>query len=212
MNCDTLRTLIHDYVDGTLVGTDRGLVESHLDGCTECSREASDLYGVVALLDEMTAEPVPDGFADRVIDQLRVSGRIARRSALTSFGFGRVRDRFRLGLATAMLVLLAVLILPTSMGVLEGIVGKGTVLVADAYVQMQEKVADVDFLTRVLRSMEQNLGTLKTIVRAGFSLLARAGEMLFVPAMVTMLLLVLGVLLFLRAAHRRGAEHAVYSL
>lgn len=202
--------MIHDYVDGVLDARRRESADTHLGRCAGCAQELRDLRGVGVLLDEMSVVDAPAGFADRVVARLKASGRIVEPVPVTGGLFAT--NRFRFGLAGAMLVLLAVLVFPSTVGLLEGMVGKGTVLVTDAYLEVQETAADAAVFTRVLHSMEKNLGTLKTILAAGFSLLARAGEVLFVPAMTAILLLALGVLFFLRASHRRSAEHAIYSL
>lgn len=213
MKCQSVHKLLQDFVDGSLDRDKRKRVGRHLDDCTTCAQELRELQTLTTLLSEMPLEPAPQGFADRIVGKLRAAGRIAEPVAVTTGGlFNWTRDRFKVSLAGAMLLLVAIALLPATIGSLQGIVGKGTVFVTDAYLEVQEKAADADILARILDGLEKNLRTLKTIVWAGFSLLAQAGELFMVPALVTILLLTLGALLFIRVAHKRSAQHATFSL
>jgi hypothetical protein len=213
MNCKNVHKLIQDYIDGRLAADERKLVGSHIDGCAKCARELRELDTLATLLGRMALEPAPQGFADRIIAKLKAGGQIVEPAAAVATGglFRWTRDRFKVSLAGAMLLLLAIALFPATIGPLEGMVGKGTVLVTDTYLQVQERAADADILTRVLDSLQKNLRTLKTVVLAGFSLLARAGELFMIPALATIFLLTLAVLFFLRMSNKRSAQHATYS-
>jgi len=211
MDCKKINKLIHDFVDGSL---DRGVhaeAKRHIDDCSKCTQELDELRSLNLLLSDMPRETVPVGFADRVVATLKTAGRIAEPVAAPVGIFHWTRKRFRISLAGVALLLVAVVVFPVTIGSLEGIAGKGTVLVTDAYLAVQEAVANADFLFRIVDSLEDNFGTLRTIALAGFSLLAKVGELFMIPAILTILLLTLGALFFFRVAQKRSAEHATFS-
>jgi anti-sigma factor RsiW len=211
MNCRDLDTLVHDLADGSLKGRDRERVKRHVDGCPNCAQQLSELRSLNTLLDEMPLEPAPLGLADRVIGRLKEAGRIAEPVTAPGGLFYWTRDRFKVALAGMAVLIVAIAVLPLTIGPLEGIVGKGTVLVTDAYIEVQERASDAGALSRMLDVLERNLRMLKTVALAAFSLLARAGELFMIPALLTILLLTLGVLLFLRVSQKRSGERATYS-
>ena len=211
MDCKDLNRLIHDLADGSLEGDDRKRMKRHIDGCPRCAQQLSELRSLNTLLDEMPLEPAPLGFADRVIGRLREAGRIAEPVTAPGGLFHWTRDRFKVALAGLTVLIVAIAVFPVTIGPLEGIVGKGTVLVTDAYIEVQERAADADALTRMLDALKTNLRTLKTVALAALSLLARAGELFVIPALATILLLTLGVLFFLRVSQKRSSERATYS-
>jgi len=211
MNCRDFNTRIHDLADGSLEGDDLANANRHIEGCPDCTRQLGELRSLNSLLDGMPLEPAPLGFANRVIDRLREAGRIAEPMAVPGGLFSWTRDRFRVALAGLAVVIIAMAVSPMTIGPLEGMLGKGTVLVTDAYIEVQERAADADALTRMLVALKTNLRMLKTVALAAFSLLARAGELFMIPALVTILLLTLGVLLFLRVSQKRSSERATYS-
>ena len=211
MDCKKINKLIHDFVDGSLERGTHAEAKRHIDECSKCAQELDELRSLNALLSDMPPETVPVGFADRVVAKLKVAGRIAEPVSAPVGVFHWTRRRFRVSLAGVALLLVAVVVFPLTIGSLEGIAGKGTVLVADTYLAVQEAVANADFLFRIVDSLEDNFGTLKTIALAGLSLLVRAGELFMIPAALTILLLTLGALFFFRVTQKRSAEHATFS-
>ncbi len=211
MDCKDLNTLIHDLADGSLEGDDLASAYRHIDDCPNCAEQLGELRSLNTLLDGMPLEPAPLGFADRVISKLREAGRIAEPLAVPGGLFHWTRDRFKVALAGLAVLIVAAAVFPVTIGPLEGMLGKGTVLVTDAYIEVQERAADADALTRMLDALKTNLRTLKTVALAALSLLARAGELFVIPALATILLLTLGVLLFLRVSQKRSSERATYS-
>jgi hypothetical protein len=211
MECGNFNTLMHDLADGSLDGDDRKRVNRHVDACPKCAQQLSELRSLNTLLDDIPLEPAPLHFADRVIGKLRDAGRIAEPVTAPGGLFHWTRARFRVALAGLMILIVAIAIFPVAIGPLEGIVGKGTVLVTETYIEVQERAADAGAFTRMLDGLEKNLRMLKTIALAAFSLIARAGELFMIPALVTILLLTLGVLLFLRVSQKRSAESATFS-
>ena len=209
MNCTQLHELIHNFVDGALTGKRLDSAKNHIENCDGCAGEVLALRSVDTALREMTLEPAPEGFADHVVSMLHATGRIAAPSHSVS-GI-RSWQGPRVALAGVIIVLLAVAIFPATVGSLKGLVVKGTVLVTDAYLAVEKTVAGADVVRGVLSSLQADLGTLKTVLMAGFSLLARAGELFLLPALLTIMLLALGVLLYLRTGNRRSAEHATFS-
>jgi len=212
MDCKKVGGLIQDLVDGELVSDDSDLVRKHVGSCSKCADELRSLRTLISTLNRMELAPVPVRLADRVIDRLRHAGRIVvpQSAAPGPFGrlFGWIPASYRVPVAAAILVLFAVAIIPAAVGVFEGFVGKGTVLVTDTYLEVQDRVAAVDILSRLIENLEKDLRMLKTILLAGFSLLAQAGTMLMIPALLSILVLSVGVLLFLRVSHKRSAQHA----
>ena len=146
-----------------------------------------------------------------MMGRLREAGWISEPVTAPGGLFHWTRDRFKVALAGLAVLIIAIAVFPVTIGPLEGMLGKGTVLVTDAYIEVQERAADADALTRMLNGLERNLRMLKTVALAAFSLIARAGELFMIPALVTILLLALGVLLFLRVSNKRSAEHATFS-
>ncbi|MCK5408219.1 MAG: hypothetical protein KAJ37_12210 [Candidatus Krumholzibacteria bacterium] len=211
MNCKNFNTLIQDLADGSLEGDDLAGANRHIDGCPNCAQQLSELRSLNSLLGGMPLEPAPRGFADRIISKLWEAGRIVEPVAVPGGLFHWTRDRFRVALAGLAVLIVAIAVSPMTIGPLEGMLGKGTVLVTDAYIEVQERAGAADVVTGMLEAVKTNLRMLKTVALAAFSLLARAGELFVIPALVTILLLTLGVLLFLRTSQKRSSERATYS-
>ena len=57
------------YVDGTLPPADRVDVETHLAGCSRCSREVELAGGARAALRSLTEAPVPLGVASKALEE-----------------------------------------------------------------------------------------------------------------------------------------------
>jgi hypothetical protein len=210
MNCNDAYALIHDYVDGVLGAEDSLRLESHADGCARCAAEVREYHHMESMLSNMELEPVPHGFADHIVRQLRASGRIAESKAAGLFSW--VPAPLRIPLAGAVLLLVAVALFPATVGVLEGMVGKGTVLVADTYFDIQERATDVGWLTTLIVNLQKSLHMLKAVVMAGVTLIASIGGAFMIPALATLLVLMSGIGLFFRAVHRKAARHAMFSI
>jgi hypothetical protein len=59
MNCKEVQALLIDYLDGAMDVSAAGVMEQHLEGCTECKRESEDLQLLMAAMQNTVAEPPP---------------------------------------------------------------------------------------------------------------------------------------------------------
>lgn len=213
MKCDAAYELVQEFVDGLLPAEQRARFESHMEGCGRCSAEVHSYGRINVMLTESLApEPVPAGFSDRIIGSLKVAGRIREVEPASAGILGWLRTPLRAPLAAAMLLLIAVSLFPVTGGLLEGLVGKGTVVVADTVVEFQEKAsADVGVFTRFVATLQKTFRTLKTVALAAVSLVIRAGELFMIPATAMLMVLIAGVVFFFRAARRRSTHHVSLS-
>jgi hypothetical protein len=103
--CNHIRQLLSEYIDGMLDASEMAAVQGHLHECADCSREYEALSSLVRKLGDIRAIKVPDDFL------AKVHQKIEKPSFL-----GRVRDlfdfsRFRIPVEAAAFALTAVLIL-----------------------------------------------------------------------------------------------------
>ena len=83
MNCSHVRSILSDYVDGRLTGSQTREVQGHLAGCELCSRQATELQSLDALLARaIPCEPQRDLWG-------LVQERIQTRESTTSAGWLR---------------------------------------------------------------------------------------------------------------------------
>lgn len=211
MKCKNVHDLILDLVDERLEADGRKRLEMHMRQCPRCTAEFEEYRTLSTMLDETLApEPVPRGFADGVIATLREAGRIRDPRPQRARVLAWIPAPFRVPAIALLMALMAIAVFPATLGLLEGIVGKGTVLVADTYIEIQEKATDVGMFTKFVVNLQKDLHMLKTVTLATASLLARAGEMFMIPALLVILTLVAGIVMFVRL-QRRGAHHASFS-
>jgi anti-sigma-K factor RskA len=207
MKCKHALTLVQDFVDGQLGSGDHRRLEAHINDCRACAAEVNAYRRIALMLDDtLEYEPVPRGFSDRVIGLLKASGQIRHRRRQGALS----RPAFRAPLAAAAVFIVILAIFPTTVGMLEALVGKGTVLVADTYIELQEKAPDVGVFTKTVITLQKNLHMLKTVALAGVSLIVRAGELFMIPALALLLTLGVGVMWLMRA--RRNASHVSLSI
>ncbi|MFW5966424.1 MAG: anti-sigma factor family protein [Persicimonas sp.] len=70
MNCETTRNRLNAYRDEELDPEVQAELESHLEDCLKCRRALERLETVVRQLERATpAPPVPEGFAERVLER-----------------------------------------------------------------------------------------------------------------------------------------------
>lgn len=60
-----------DYLEGHLALTDRALFDAHLDACSECSNEISEMRATIAMLRELPEPRVPGDFTANVMRRIR---------------------------------------------------------------------------------------------------------------------------------------------
>jgi hypothetical protein len=114
MNCAQVHTALPEFVYGGLTPKMLGQVESHINGCPECRREASALRQVRRLL---TAAPIPDVNVNAPGIYRAAAERQARRT--------RTWRRFALAACAAAVALIAV----TALARLEIHVGNSEMMV-----------------------------------------------------------------------------------
>jgi hypothetical protein len=100
MTCCTEEAL-QSYLEELLPEDERNRVRAHLEGCERCRTRLEAYRRLFSALDAMEAPPVPEGFADRVMEAWRGKARAVQRR--------RTRRRLFLGIASA-----AALLLPTA--------------------------------------------------------------------------------------------------
>jgi anti-sigma factor RsiW len=70
-------TRLQDFVEGVLPGRQAARVQLHLDDCRSCSAEAHQWRGVLASLQGLERFAPAEGFAARVMDQVRLPATVA---------------------------------------------------------------------------------------------------------------------------------------
>jgi hypothetical protein len=218
MDCKKAYSLIQDFVDGTIGAVDKGQLEHHVAMCPKCAAEIEAFKSLDALLSEVEFEEVPVGFADAVIDHLRSTGHIrqpspavARAPRVWTGLFGWLPARLNAPVAVAALLVIVLSVISITSGRFEGFVGKSTVFVTDAYLDAQQTLGSVGFICGIVEGVAKDIGTIKTIVSAGFSLLSTAGEALMLPAVLLVLALTIGLGWFVKAGRKRSTHNASYS-
>ncbi len=73
-SCEEYGLLISAFLDGELSGDEKAEVAEHLAVCPVCQQYFDDLVAIHDVLEQEEA-PVPEGFADRVMDQVRATPR-----------------------------------------------------------------------------------------------------------------------------------------
>lgn len=74
-DCEEVRGLSSDYIDGDLDGPVAAKVDSHLAWCGPCSAFINTLKATVALLRSSTSKDAPSGFTEQVRENLPRSPR-----------------------------------------------------------------------------------------------------------------------------------------
>lgn len=208
MKCNDAQARIADWIDGALDDRESQELASHAQSCTRCGEAAKRHRALVAMLAELPhAAPAP-GFADRVIDRLRAAGRIAAPVPVLVETGGRtswLHPSLRVPVFTALALLIALAVFPTTIQPLIAFVGKGAVVAADGFFSARAAIADADVVGRVTDSFVGNMRTLWALLDAGFVLFAKAGEVLFVPLLALLAVVSAAVMVFVRGVLRRGA-------
>ena len=105
MNCEDVRSLLQEHLDGRLTPEVRGHVENHLRGCAACRRELALLTEVVAAIESYPLVPEPSHLTARIMAQVE-----ATRPVRPRFWLGWADVVFMLGFAGATALVLGVLI------------------------------------------------------------------------------------------------------
>jgi len=218
MNCEKAYSLIQDFIDGALGATAAGEFEDHVAGCSKCAAELDAFESLDTLLSRVEFEEVPVGFADAVIGRLKSIGRIrepvpaagpARRGWLGLFDWVPARLSAPVAAMTLLVILFSVISLTS--GRFKEFIGKNTVFATNAYLDVNQTLSSVGFLGRIVDGVGKDIGTVKTIVGAGCSLLLTAGETFMLPALFLVLTLTIGLGWFVKSARKRSNQNASYS-
>ena len=67
MTCAELEILLCDYVDGTLRGEERTVLEGHLAQCSACSELAKDVTGITAFIETVAPAEPPAELLTRIL-------------------------------------------------------------------------------------------------------------------------------------------------
>lgn len=71
-SCEEYEELISEFLDGELSKEDQLQLMKHMSGCSVCQKYFDDLVAVHEAMEDMEEAPVPEGFSDRVMAQVRV--------------------------------------------------------------------------------------------------------------------------------------------
>ena len=200
-------------IDGTIVDGQRARLDRHLSRCPNCEQTLSRFQTLDERLGRMALDPVPEGFSDRVIDTLRAAGMIRQpATAARRVGFlGGFAARLTAPAVALVVLLVLVALFPSAVGTLKGLAGTGVVFVTDSYLAIRDTMASVEVLNPFFAAAAKIPRTTGTVLNAGFSLLASAGETLMLPALGMLLMLTLGATWYVRNRKRGAAEHATFS-
>lgn len=120
MNCENIKPLVSEYVDGTLAPERQRLVRAHLEQCAACARLAEDFRALGRLLHGLPAAQMTAGFESDLAARL---AHARRPSPLTSW-LRRIAGTLRpvparrpaLALGAALLVTAGVVMHPQPLG------------------------------------------------------------------------------------------------
>jgi len=70
MTCAEVEILLCDYVDGTLRGEEKTVLEGHLAGCSACAELAKDVAGITAFIDTVAAPEPPAELLTRILHEI----------------------------------------------------------------------------------------------------------------------------------------------
>ena len=64
MNCEEIKMVLPEYIDGRLDKEKERLIGEHLDGCSKCSQEFRDMQGFLSFLGRMPSAEAPAGMVN----------------------------------------------------------------------------------------------------------------------------------------------------
>ena len=71
LDCKDVKELSSDYIDGDLEDTKASQLSRHLSWCAPCNAFVNTLRATVELLRATPKQEAPDGFRDRIREELR---------------------------------------------------------------------------------------------------------------------------------------------
>jgi anti-sigma factor RsiW len=214
MDCKKTHSMIHEFLDGTLLPEQERAFRDHVGKCPRCEREVESYRSLERLLGEVEIENPPAGFAEPVIRFLKATGRIREQGAGARVRRGAglvgwIQGRLRVPAVAAASLIVVLSAVSIGSGRFVGFLGKSTVAATSAYLDVQRTVAKAAVLDDVSRGIEDDVRTAKTVASAVYLLLSVAGQTYVVPALMSLLVITLGALLYLRLL-KRSAGHASY--
>ena len=115
--------LLPDYVDGSLKGQDRGLVEAHLASCSRCRDEVELARGAASALRSLPEVPAPAGLGQAAIDEAEAGVPAGGSTPSTVVSLASRRYRF-LSVAAAAAVVAAIVIIVPRLGATNHLAGR----------------------------------------------------------------------------------------
>jgi Putative zinc-finger len=108
MTCAELEILLCDYVDGTLRGEEKTVLESHLAGCSACAELAKDVAGVTAFIETVAPAEPPAELLTRILHELPTGRPAAEKRSWWKKLFGgwvhsMLQPRYVMGMAMTVL-------------------------------------------------------------------------------------------------------------
>ncbi len=82
MDCEQVKTLLSEYIDGELAAAWKGPVERHLADCAGCRNELDSIRRTVALVESLPKAHAPAGLANQVRAQLQQQVVLRRRAVV----------------------------------------------------------------------------------------------------------------------------------
>ncbi|MDE3003287.1 MAG: zf-HC2 domain-containing protein [Gemmatimonadota bacterium] len=101
VNAHVAPDVLQDFIEGSLAAQRAERVKAHLAACADCAQEADAWLGVMRRLDELPSFTPGEGFADRVVTEIRLPetpSLVARLRARVAGLAGRTPEHVPMGL------------------------------------------------------------------------------------------------------------------
>lgn len=117
MHCEKVKTLLTDYLDGTLDKTLRMSLESHLQGCATCQREMRALSVLWKELPKLQAPELPAFLHERIMSRVEAHAWNEQRQRRLSFRNVIMSWQFAAGAAATLLLVVLTMTFTAPKGV-----------------------------------------------------------------------------------------------
>jgi len=214
MNCNTVKKLAQDYHERRLSILDRNEVVHHASECASCEAELAAYRDVFVSLRGMKAGPIPRGFQNRIVSQLKSEGLIYQpevpltRQWLSSFL--ALRPAVRYPMAAAAIVGALYLPVVWLLALARGSVAEVTLVLTNAFVSARDAFGQVSFIDRFFEQLESYARLAKTIINACTVLLTSMGENVLLLG-IGMTAVLTAALVFSVVARRKRSSHNVFA-
>lgn len=105
--CEEYAALLDLYVDGELSPEEMAAVQEHLDQCPDCRRYVDEILEIRAAFPDVEETPVPEGFADGVMEAIRAASPAPRKTVHRKTGRRWIKVLAPLAACIAVAVLVA---------------------------------------------------------------------------------------------------------